>query len=58
MKFANATNLDKKSGGARRRDLRFTFGLKRMPGGRIVSGFRLSVKANRRSLHCAALRSG
>jgi hypothetical protein len=58
MNLANATNLHRKSGVAQRRDLRFTFGHKRMRRGRIVSGFRFSIKANRRSLRCATLRSG
>ena len=38
MKFANATNLDRKSGGAQWRDLRFAFGFKRMPVGESSPG--------------------
>ncbi len=53
MKFANATNLDRKSGVAERRDLRFRFRHKRMRHGRIASGFRFSIYANRRSLRSA-----
>jgi hypothetical protein len=53
MKPANATNLDRKSGVAQRRDLRFHFRQKRMCRGRIASRFRFSIKANRRSLGCA-----
>jgi len=58
MKLANATNLDRKSGVAERRDLRFHFREKRMCRGRIASRFGFSIKANRRSLRCATLRSG
>jgi hypothetical protein len=49
MKLANATSLDRKSGVAQRRDLRFHFRQKRMCRGRIASRFRFSIKANRRA---------
>jgi hypothetical protein len=53
MKFANATNLNRKSGVAQRRDLQFRFRAQRKCRGRIASGFRFSINAN-----CRSLRSG
>ena len=58
MKFANATNLNRKSGVAEGRDLQFHFRAKQKCRGRIVSGFRFSINANCRSLPSAALQSG
>ena len=58
MKSANATNLDRKSGVAERRDLRFHFRQKRMCRGRIASRFRFSIKAHRRSLASLPRRAG
>jgi hypothetical protein len=58
MKFANATNLNRKSGAAQGRDLQFHFRAQRKNRGRIASGFRFSIKRNCRSLPYAALRSG
>jgi hypothetical protein len=43
MKFANATNLDRKSGGAQGRDLLFHFRAKRMCREHIASRFRFST---------------
>jgi hypothetical protein len=50
MKFANATNLDRKSGVAKGRDLQFHFPAQRMRQGRTVSSFRFSTSRNCRSL--------
>jgi hypothetical protein len=58
MKFANATNLNRKSGVAQGRDLLFPFRAQRMCRGQIASRFCFSINANGRSLHCATLRSG
>jgi len=58
MKFANATNLNRKSGVAQWRDLLFHFRAQRMCRWQIASRFRFSINANNRSLHCATLRSG
>jgi hypothetical protein len=58
MKIANATNFDRKSGGAQGRDLQFHFRAQRKLRGRIASGFRFSINANCRSLPYATLQSG
>jgi hypothetical protein len=58
MKFANATNRNRKSGVAQQRDLQFHFRAQRMCRGRVPSGFRFSINANCRSLRYASIRSG
>ena len=58
MKFANATNLNRKSGVAEGRDLQFHSRAQRLRRGRIPFGFRFSINANCRSLPSATLRSG
>ena len=58
MKFANAPNLDRKSGVAQGRDLQFHFRTQQKWRGRIASGFRFPINLNCRSLPSATLRSG
>ena len=58
MKPADATNLDRKSGVAQRRDLRFTLMEKRNLEAIRPRHIRFCRKWNRRSLHSATLRSG
>ena len=53
MKFANATNLYRKSGVAEWRDLRFAVMEKRPPEAIRRWHIRLARKANRRSHHSA-----
>jgi hypothetical protein len=48
MKFANATNLDRKSGVAQWRDLLFHFRAQQMCRGQIASRFRFPINANSR----------
>ncbi len=43
MRFANATNLDRKSGGAQSRDLRFSLGLTDSERAGLTFGSQLSV---------------
>jgi hypothetical protein len=58
MKFANATNLNRKSGVAQGRDLLFPFRAQRVCRGQIASRFCFPINANSRSLPYVTLRSG